>query len=58
VTDRGERREVSEIVPAEEHRARGAFRGEPPQGGPLVHAGRPEFQHQPTGFDGERGPLG
>jgi hypothetical protein len=43
--DRGEGREVPEVIAAEQHRARRAFRGERLQRGALVHAGRPELEH-------------
>jgi len=58
LADRGEGREVAEVVAAERRRAGATFRGEPAQRGPLVHAGRPEFEHQAAGFQRERGAVG
>jgi hypothetical protein len=43
--DRGEGREVPEVIAAEQHRARRALRGERAQGGAFVHAGRPKLEH-------------
>jgi hypothetical protein len=43
--DRGEGRQVPKVVAAEQHRGRRALPGERPQGGALVHAGRPELEH-------------
>src|SRR6266702_77739 len=56
--DRGEGREVSEVIAAERRGTSAAFRGKPPQGGSLVHARRPELEHQPAGFERERGTGG
>ena len=58
LADRGEGREVPEVITAEQHGAGRALRGKPPQGGSLVHARRPELKHQPAGFEGERGAVG
>jgi hypothetical protein len=56
--DRGEGREVPEVIAAEQHGARRALRRERPQGGALVHAGGPELEHEPAWFDRECGALG
>ena len=43
--DRGESRQIPKVIAAEQHRGRRALPGERPQGGALVHAGRPELEH-------------
>jgi hypothetical protein len=58
VADRGEGREVSEVIAAEHGGAGGTFPDEFPQGGSLVRARWPELEHQSAGFERERGAVG
>ncbi len=58
LTDRGEGREVSEVIAAERRRAGAALPGEPSQGGALVHPRRTELKHQAAGFERERDAVG
>jgi hypothetical protein len=57
VAERGEGREVPQVIAAEQHGAGRAFGGKVPQGGSLVHAGRPQLEYQPAGFERERGAV-
>ena len=56
--DRGERRQVAQVVSGEQDRPAAPFGNEAGQGGALVGTAGTEFQHQPPWFQLQPGPAG